>query len=128
MPEIVISTRKTFGGYYQPKGHRIVISWQAYREHGPEETLNTFRHEVAHVVHPNHSANFWKLAYGLGVTRRFAAAPLVCRRRKYVYACPACNRKFERKRKLRTASCGSCDKRYNPRFALNLVSSDVSQT
>lgn len=126
LPGIVISTRKTFGGYYQPKGHRIVVSWQAYREHGLDETLNTFRHEVAHIVHPNHSAAFWQLAYAIGVTRRYASPPLVVRPRKYVYACPACHRRFERKRKLRAASCASCDTQYNPRFALRLVSSDVS--
>ena len=51
------------------------MSWQAYREHGLAETLNTFRHEVAHIVHPNHSAAFWELAHALGVTQRYASAP-----------------------------------------------------
>ncbi len=125
-PEIVVSTRKTYGGYYQPSRHRLVVSWQAYQEHGLEETLNTFRHEVAHIVHPDHSAAFWRLAFAIGVTKRYAAAPLTVPARKYIYACPGCGRRYERKRRIRAASCAACDSRYNPRYALRLVSGDVS--
>ena len=124
-PEIVVSTRKTYGGYYQPSRHRIVVSGQAYREHGLDETLNTFRHEVAHVVHPNHSAAFWKLAHALGVTKRYAAPPVARRSRRYIYACPACERRIERRRRLRDASCAACDSRYNPRYLLRLVATEV---
>ena len=126
-PEIVISRRKTYGGYYQPRTHRIVISWQAYCEHGLAETLNTFRHEVAHIVHPNHSRAFWEVAIALGATQRYASPPLKKPARKYVYACPACGRRFERRRRIRAASCAACDSRYNPRFALRLVAGDVSE-
>ena len=125
VPEIVVSTRKTYGGYYQPSRHRIVVSWQAYLEHGLEETLNTFRHEVAHVVHPNHSAEFWSLAHALGVTKRYASPPVARRGRRYIYACPACERRFERRRRLRAASCAACDARYNPRYALRLVATEA---
>lgn len=125
-PEIVISTRKTYGGYYQPSRRRLVVSWQAHQEHGLRESLNTFRHEVAHMIHPNHSRAFWELAYRLGVTHRYAAAPLTVSPRKYVYACPGCGRRYERRRRIRAASCASCDSHYNPRYALCLVSSDVS--
>lgn len=121
LPEIVLSTRKTFGGYYQPSRHRIVLSWQAYLEHGPPETMNTFRHEVAHIVHPNHSAAFWKVALALGATQRYASPPRVIRARRYVYACPICGRRIERHRRLRAASCASCDRAYNPKYALQLV-------
>ncbi len=125
MPEIVVSTRKTYGGYYQPSRHRIVVSWQAYREHGLEETLNTFRHEVAHVIHPNHSAAFWSVAHALGVTKRYASPPVVQRSRRYIYACPACERRIERRRRLRDASCAACDARYNPRYVLRLVATEA---
>jgi len=122
-PEIVVSRRKTYGGYYQPSRHRIVVSWQAFQEHGWPETLNTFRHEVAHICHHNHSPAFWELARRLGATRRYAASPLSPARstRKYVYACPVCGGRVYRARRLRNASCGSCDKKYNPRFSLQLV-------
>lgn len=121
LPEIVLSTRKTFGGYYQPSRHRIVLSWQAYSEHGLPETLNTFRHEVAHIVHPNHSLAFWNVALALGAAQRYASPPRVVRACRYVYACPACGRRIERRRRLRTASCASCDHAYNPKYALQLV-------
>ncbi len=122
MPEIVLSSRKTFGGYYQPARHRIVLSWQAYSEHGLPETLNTFRHEVAHIVHPNHSAAFWRVALSLGATQRYARPPLQVSSPRYIYACRACGRRIERRRRLRAASCASCDRAYNPRYALQLVS------
>ncbi len=120
-PEIVVSTRKTFGGYYQPQRHRIVLSWQAYREHGWAETNNTFRHEIAHILHPNHSRAFWQVADALGATQRYARPPLAVRPPRFVYACPACGKTLERRRRLRASSCASCDRTYNPRFALTLI-------
>ncbi len=121
-PEIVVSPRKTYGGYYQPGKHRIVVSWQAYCEHGLPETLNTFRHEVAHIPHRNHGPQFWALAHTLGVTQKYASHPQVRRGKVYIYACPACGKRTERRRRMRVASsCAACDRRYNPKFILRLI-------
>ena len=126
-PTIEFSKRKTFGGYYQKRNHRIVLSWQAYVEHGWDEVLNTFRHELAHIPYQNHGAQFWKLATLLGVTKKFAANPLTPRRTSlhlYVYACPACGGQIRRRKRLRNASCSRCDRNYNPRFKLRLVNTE----
>ncbi|MDR3708503.1 MAG: hypothetical protein P4L33_09380 [Capsulimonadaceae bacterium] len=123
-PVIEFSTRKTFGGYYQKKRHRIVLSWQAYVEHGWDETLNTFRHEVAHIVHLPHNRDFWELAAQLGTTRKYAANPIVNTRspqKMFVYACPVCGGLVRRRKRLRNASCARCDRNYNPKFKLKLV-------
>ena len=122
--EIRLSTRKQYGGYYRPVDGLIVLSWQAYCDYGWEETLNTFRHEVAHIVYQDHSRAFWDLAIRLGCKQRYASPPLnrhhaYCR---YVYACPACGSQVFRRRRLDRASCAKCDSRYNPAYNLHLVS------
>ena len=123
--EIKLSTRKQYGGYYRHFDSLIVLSWPAYVEHGWDETLHTFRHEIAHIVHQNHKPAFWQLAFALGCTRKFALPPQTrphahC---KFVYECPACQRRVFRRKRLIKSSCGVCDKAFNPRFALRLVSS-----
>lgn len=123
-PEVVLSTRKQYGGYYHKGKNRIVISWRAYKEHGWDEIVHTLRHEVAHIVHFDHSRAFWELAARLGAPRRHAL-PALNRSPTYtrfVYECPACQgRVFRRCRIAGRASCGRCAKGFDPRFLLRLV-------
>lgn len=126
LEELVLSNRKQYGGYCQPARRRIVLSWRAYLDHGWDELLLTFRHEVAHLVHPNHSRDFWELARRLGCPpeRRHALAP---KSRpagwfRYVYECPTCAAQVHRRKRIQRASCGRCDRRWNPDHQLRLVS------
>jgi predicted SprT family Zn-dependent metalloprotease len=121
-PRIEFSLRKSYGGYYQKRSHRIVLSWQAYNEYGWEETINTFRHEIAHIVHLDHSPAFWRLAFQLGVIRKYAREPLKQRyQRVLIYECPGCRKRIQRKRRITNSSCSSCDRKYNPNFKFQLV-------
>ena len=126
---IQISTRKQYGGYYRKKDGLIVVSWQAYVAFDWDETVNTFRHEVAHIVHNDHSKAFWLLAEKLGCTHRYARVPeerghAYCR---YVYECPVCAIRLFRRRRLTRSSCAKCDKNFNPKFLLRLVSTTASR-
>lgn len=125
LDEIRLSTRKQYGGYYLKAKNLIVLSWPAHKTHGWDETLNTFRHEVAHIVHQDHSPAFWAVANRLGCTRRHALppaerAPVYY---KYLYECPACRAQVFRRKKLVLSSCAKCDRKFNPAFQLRLVSS-----
>ena len=125
LAELLVSTRKKYGGYCQPAKKKIVVSWQEYLDWGFEETLVTFRHEVAHLVHPNHSKEFWNLAHALGCpTDRKRARPPKDRPAgwwKFAYECPVCRARIYRRKNLSRASCGKCDRSFNPAFLMKLV-------
>ena len=102
------------------------ISLPMLEQHGWDAVVDTLLHEMTHALlharghHDRHTKLFYKELLARGGTRKKKD---VKPRTAYVYACPTCEKEFERLRKLKRPwmrSCARCDKRYNPRHRLYL--------
>ncbi len=118
---IEYSTRMTSAGSFSIREKLIRIG-RRYHELFPEEVADTLKHEMLHFLHPTHGAAFRKDAARIGATVRARSHPSLCRPPKYVYACPACGKRYPRQKRLRMASCGDCSKSgFDSRFKLMLA-------
>ena len=108
--------------------------------HGEAEIDRTFRHELAHLLAQfragrrriaPHGMEWRRACVDLGISGEARCHnlpfPLRRQRRRYLYACPSCQRDFPRTRRLRrTSACLACCRafnrgRYDRRFKLRLV-------
>lgn len=95
-----------------------------YEQHGWNAVTQTLLHEMTHaLIHQQggqarHTKRFWlEFEKRGGVREKHDVKP----KSTYVYACPSCEREYERIKKLaRRSSCGRCDRRYNPAYQLYL--------
>ncbi len=120
--KIEYSTRMTNAGSYTPALKLIKIS-KKYHEIFPDDIEDTMKHEMIHIIHFYHNAEFKKEAARIGTTLKAKPHPSLRRKAKYLYLCPGCKKEYPRQKRLRMASCGSCsDKsKYDNRFKLKLV-------
>lgn len=119
-PTIVWSNAKATGGTCYGNG-RIIMSAQAFDEHGLAESLDTWRHEMAHLVHMNHSWRFWELAWRLGVQHTTAHSAASPKSGRYKYVCPRGHEVFTNGLRTRQYSCQHCSPRWDRRYILELV-------
>ncbi len=124
LTKIEYSSRMTNAGSYTPALKLIKIS-KKYHQIFPDDIEDTLKHEMIHIVHFYHNADFKKEALRIGTSLKAKPHPALRRKPKYLYLCPGCKKEYPRQKRLRMASCGDCsDKgRFDNRFKLKLYKS-----
>jgi len=123
LPEVKISysKRMLIAGSYMPSTREIKIGTK-YHTIFPDDLADTLKHEMIHVLYPNHNRGFKALAAKLGVSLKAKTHPALRGAYKYLYVCPVCGREYPRRKRLRMASCGICSagNAFDPRCKLRL--------
>lgn len=121
MVQIEYSNRMTNAGSYTPALKLIKIS-KKYHEIFPDDIEDTLKHEMIHLIHFRHNAEFKREAARIGASLKAKSHPSLRRKAKYLYVCPGCKKEYPRQKRLRMASCGFCsDKgKFDNRFKLKL--------
>ena len=121
---IKYSNRMTAAGSFTPSDKTIKIG-RKYHELFPEDIDDTLKHEMIHLVHWRHDADFKREARRLGTSVRARSHPDLSRPPRYTYVCHACGTTYPRQKRLVMASCGKCSRggRYDGRYKLRLLSS-----
>ncbi|HDS01978.1 MAG TPA: M48 family peptidase [candidate division Zixibacteria bacterium] len=108
--------------------HRLIKLGRKYHEYFPDEVEDTLKHEMIHILYPNHGKEFKREAERLGATRYAKEYPGGKSPHKYIYICPSCGQKYYRHRRMYNCSCGICSIRgYDPRYKLKLYWSAKSR-
>ena len=128
LPQPVISwcTRST-GGFYNKRKNEIGISMGMTLEHGEREFMETLLHEIGHMKHGDHSANFYALIRSIGASGKKAPMTklLEHKRTNFVVTkypveviCPSCGvrSRFKTKRALLYPCRRCCDKLNSGKF------------
>ncbi|MFH1698946.1 MAG: SprT-like domain-containing protein [Candidatus Zixiibacteriota bacterium] len=120
LTKIKYSKRMLAAGAYYSNLKEIRIS-EKYHLIFPDEVYDTLKHEMIHILQPNHNASFKRIARKIGASVRATEHPELRRKPKYLYICPHCLSEYPRIKRLRMASCGKCSKgRYDARYKLIL--------
>jgi predicted SprT family Zn-dependent metalloprotease len=126
LPRVTIeySNRMKSAGSYQPNQKLIKIG-RKYHELFPEDLPDTLKHEMIHIIHFYHDADFKAEAKRIGATVKARAHPSLRRAPRYTYICGNCGTEYPRQKILRMASCGDCSpgRRYDRKFKLKLMAS-----
>jgi predicted SprT family Zn-dependent metalloprotease len=119
-PRIRYSSRMLCAGQYIRSRVEIVLS-SKYHELFPEDIDDTLKHEMIHIIHFNHNADFRREAERIGASVKAKAHNKLRLPSRYVYQCKACKTEYPRRKRLISASCGKCSpNRFDPRFKLSL--------
>ena len=122
--KIEYSARMTSAGSYSPNRKLIRIG-RKYHQVFPEELGDTLKHEMLHILYPNHDSYFKREAARIGASVKARSHPSLRKPPRYLYYCPSCGAEYPRQKRLRMASCGSCSPggRYDERYKLKLKES-----
>lgn len=116
---IEYSTRMSSAGSYTPQ-RRLIRIGRKYHELFPDEIADTLKHEMIHIRHFRHNAEFKAEAARVGASLRAKSHPSLRKPPKYLYVCPVCSRDYPRQKRIRMASCGVCSpgRRFDKRYKL----------
>ena len=119
---IEYSSRMTNAGSYTPSLKLIKMS-KKYHEIFPDDIEDTLKHEMIHIIHFYHDADFKREAKRIGTSLKAKSHPSLRRKPKYVYFCPGCKKEYPRQKRFRLASCGFCSVggQYDDRYKLKLL-------
>jgi predicted SprT family Zn-dependent metalloprotease len=121
LPEAKISysKRMMIAGSYTPVKREIKIGIKYHRLF-PNEIEDTLKHEMIHILHPNHNREFRLEAKRIGASMKAKSHPQLRKPPVYIYVCPRCGKEYPRQKRLRMASCGACSARgkFDPRCKL----------
>lgn len=141
-PLITFCTRST-GGFYNKRKNHIGISMGMTLEHGEHEFMETLLHEIGHMKHSDHSANFYTLIRSIGASGKKAPMTRLLdhKRTNYVLTnypvevvCPSCGvrSRFKTRRALLYACRKCCDRfaggKFDTRYKFILTSLLTSTT
>ncbi len=122
LPRVKIewSNRMLSAGQYYT-GYKLIRLGRKYHEYYPEDVEDTLKHEMIHILYPNHGKEFKREAARIKTSLHAKDYPGAKSHFKYVYICPACGQKYFRRRRMSMASCGECSGgKYNGMFKLKL--------
>ena len=121
LPEAKISysKRMLIAGSYTPVKMEIKIGIRYHRLF-PSEIDDTLKHEMIHILHPDHNREFRLEAKRIGASLKAKSHPQLRKPPVYIYVCPRCGKEYPRQKRLRMASCGACSVRgkFDPRCKL----------
>ncbi len=104
------------------RSDRIIRLGVSYHTHFPEDVTDTLKHEMIHLVIPNHGSEFKREANRIGTSRYARHYPGMLRGMKFLYECPTCGETYPSRKILRLRSCGRCSNgRYNSDHKLRFV-------
>ena len=122
--KISYSERMLIAGSFTPAKNEIKIG-RKYHWIFPEEVADTLKHEMIHIINPNHDNRFKEIAARIGASVKARSHPALRGNYKYLYICPHCGREYPRRKRLRMAYCGICTsgRKFDERFKLKLANS-----
>lgn len=113
------SRMRAAGKFYL--GCNLIRLGRKYHEYYPRDVEDTMKHEMIHILYPDHGKHFKAEAKRVGASMHAKDFPGGRSPHKYIYICPVCGEKYYRHRYLRAASCGRCAPYgYDKRFKLRL--------
>ncbi|MDF1545983.1 MAG: SprT-like domain-containing protein [bacterium] len=121
---IEYSSRMLCAGSCNPR-EKLIRMGKKYHQIFPSDIEDTLKHEMIHLIHFNHDANFRREARRVGTSVRARSHPSLRRPPKYLYHCKSCGAEYPRQKRLRMASCGKCSRgrKFDLQFKLRLKKS-----